>query len=139
MCVYVLLSQVEWSSLVSTRLDHSIYCRTLAIINKPKPAQTCSQKPTWRVSRATRLRVGSSGVKHTVMRSLILMGFPDIGHSTVLLLEVKKKRGGENILLKVHYLAIILNKIICECTIRWEKLWFHLFLWEYMNSHVVNY
>lgn len=42
-------------------------------------------KLTWRLRRATRSRLGSSGVKRTVISSFILMGRPDMGHSTVLL------------------------------------------------------
>lgn len=52
---------------------------------KQKGASSGGCKLTWRVSRATRSRLESSGVKRTVISSFILMGRPDMGHNTALL------------------------------------------------------
>lgn len=110
--------QPRWSYwlAVDATAGHQLYS---AKINPLK-----RQEPTWRVSRATRLRAGSTGVKHTVTSSFILMGFPDMGHSTVLLFRRQKKKGGRG---KrrciVEDVLFGTDKNVCEC----------------LNTNVVHY
>lgn len=56
---------------------------------------TTSCRLTWRVSRATRSRLESRGVKRTVISSFILMGRPDMGHNTALLWKIQKEWKGK--------------------------------------------
>lgn len=51
----------------------------------PQCEQRALSKLTWRLSKATLSRLGSSGVNFIGIRSFIFMGRPDMGHNTALL------------------------------------------------------